>query len=108
MLRYLPGATLARALILQLAASADAQKEICTVTSDIVAAIVTLRAEGRQPDVIKRSLTSDGVDIAEDYKPTVPPLVDMVFTLDEAVVQDPAAAQVISDDYRNSCLGYEP
>ncbi|WP_135506208.1 hypothetical protein [Roseovarius aestuariivivens] len=109
MFRFLPAAALAlTSLVAPVTALATDQSETCQVTSGVVATIVTLRADGASAPAIKQSLTNGQNAVPSKFSGTVAPLVDWVFTLDQAVVEGPAAAQTISDAYRQTCVGFKP
>lgn len=99
---------LAGGLVLPAQATANDQRQTCIDTSDMVATIISLRAEGTRPKAIKQALTTGDAAVEERYKPTVDPLVDWVFTIDEALVEQPTAPEAIADEYRKTCVGYKP
>lgn len=89
-------------------AAANEQRQTCIDTSNMVATIITLRAKGTRPNAIKRSLKTGNNKVAEKYTATVDPLVDWVFTIDKALVEQPTAPEAIAGEYRKTCVGYQP
>lgn len=106
--RFLLGSALALSLAAPIPAFANEQQQTCIDTSNMVATIITLRAKGTRANAIKRSMTTGTNAVAKKYQATVEPLVDWVFTIDKALVQQPTAPQVIAGEYRKSCVGYKP
>lgn len=108
MSRFLLGSALALALAAPVPALANDQQQTCIDTSNMVATIIAMRAKGTRANAIKRSMTTGSNAVADRYKGTVEPLVDWVFTIDKALVEQPTAPQVIAGEYRKTCVGYQP
>ncbi|MCR9146468.1 MAG: hypothetical protein NXH74_04645 [Rhodobacteraceae bacterium] len=104
----LPAVALAIAAALAAPAHANDQQQTCIDTSDMVATIITLRAEGSRPNAIKRALKTGNNKVDAKYTDTVDPLVAWVFTIDKALVEQPTAPEAIAAEYRKTCVGYQP
>ncbi len=73
--------------------------EQCKATADIVAVAVEQRTDGKKAKKVKRGLTKGNTAVDEVFHPAVGPLVDWVFTLDEAdLTPDVAVA------YEKQCM----
>lgn len=108
MSRPLLGAALTMMLVAPIPALAQDQEQTCIDTSNIVSTIITMRADGTDANTIKQTMTTGDGAVSERYLATVQPLVDWVFTIEEAVVSEPAAPEMIAAEYRKTCVGYQP
>lgn len=76
--------------------------QTCRVTRAIVSAAITGRRAGETAAAIVRRLSGGDTAVAARYRPTVPTLVDLVFTLDPVELTE-ATAEL----YEAQCLGFE-
>ncbi len=86
----------------------EKQKETCQITSDIVGSSVIQRADGADVNAVKDIFMTGDSAVEEKYQPTVGPLVDWVFSLEQAVIEEADAPDIIAARYQESCLGYKP
>lgn len=102
----MPRFLLALLLCCALPVAAPAQglgKENCSATKQILSVAIKGRKAGLTARSLKSQLTTGRAAVAEKYRPTVAPLVDLVFTLDQARLTEQTAA-----DYETQCLKYKP
>lgn len=89
-------------LVLVLPASAQTEREkSCEITAQIVSIAVQDRLAGRSADAIKAALSREGSGVTGVYVATIDPLVDMVFALNQAGLNDQAVKT-----YRQQCLNF--
>ncbi|QFT92176.1 hypothetical protein FIU86_04940 [Roseovarius sp. THAF9] len=81
---------------------------MCTETAKVVGIAATERKAGKDAARIKRELTSGAGKVEARLTPMVPPLVDWVFTIDAQEMGKPGAARVVTERYREGCLGFQP
>ena len=92
-----------------LTASAAVDKTaLCTETAKIVQVAATERKAGKDAARIKQELTGGAGKVEARLTPMVPPLVDWVFTIDAQEMGKPDATRVVTERYREGCLGFEP
>ncbi len=77
------------------------REESCDVTSQIVSQAIVARLSGQSSDAVKETLASEGSGFTGVYVVTIPPLVDMVFSMEESTLSPQAA-----DTYKEQCLNY--
>lgn len=85
-----------------LAEADDAKTANCAATGEIVRLAVEERSGARSRDETIAFLTSDKAGIDDKYDTTIPALVEWVWSLDEAVLQDDVAGT-----FEAGCLAYE-
>ena len=96
-------------LAVPLTASAAVDKTaLCTETAKIVQVAATERKAGKDAARIKQELTGGAGKVEARLTPMVPPLVDWVFTIDAQEMGKPDAARVVTERYREGCLGFQP
>lgn len=88
------------------AQTSEARQETCRVTSGIVSNAVSMRIQGSQPDQAKRVMTEGDLKVGERYVLAVAPLVDWVFTIDDAIIDGPDAPQRVSGEFLRECLAF--
>lgn len=93
---------LALSLPVTLHAAEDAKAANCAATAEIVSLAVQQRGAGRSKPDTTGFLTSDAAEIDDKYDQTIPVLVDWVFALDAAVLE-----QDVAGSFEESCLAYE-
>ncbi|MEM7076431.1 MAG: hypothetical protein AAGA28_14675 [Pseudomonadota bacterium] len=79
-------------------------EEACQQTSNIVATAVSMRAKGSSAKRVTRVLTKGRLKVGERYTQTVAPLVNWVFTIDEAIIGAAGAPQNIGGQFHTQCL----
>ncbi|SLN13906.1 hypothetical protein ROA7450_00231 [Roseovarius albus] len=84
------------------AETADERAARCEVQAGIIATSVEERKAGTDADKIKKSLRKGKNKVEKKYVPSVPYLVDFVFTLPEDQLTDEAASQ-----FQKSCGAFE-
>lgn len=92
-------------LLLSLPAAAvanDAKTANCAATADIVQRAVVERAGGNSKEGTTEKLTADEAGIDDKYDTTIPALVEWVWSLDEALLQDD-----VSGTFEKSCMAYD-
>lgn len=90
------------------AAAAVDKTVMCTETAKVVKIAAAERKAGKDAARIKRDLTSGAGKVEARLTPMVPPLVDWVFTIDAQEMGKPDAARVVTERYREGCLGFQP
>lgn len=81
------------------AAAQGLDAESCRATRAIVSATIKGRKAGATPQAISARLESDEGGIAARYRATVPPLVDLVYKLNPALLTEATA-----DQFETICL----
>ena len=101
MFRFALAALILTALPLH-AEEGSVAKEHCAATKGIVASAVEMRVDGKKAKRVKKSLTKGDGAVDAKYTDTVAPLVDWVFTLDEAQLD-----QGVAEAYEKQCLAFD-
>lgn len=78
------------------------KKENCAATAGVVASAIEMRAGGAGAVKVKQGLTKGDNAVDAKYIEAVGPIVDWVFTLDDATM-----AADVPTAYEQQCLSYE-
>lgn len=84
------------------AAAQGLDADSCRATRAIVSAAIKGRKAGATPQAIGARLGSDEGGVDARYRPTVPPLVDLVYKLDPSLLSEATA-----DQFESICLSRE-
>lgn len=78
------------------------KKANCAATAEIVAAAIKMRGAGANAERVKADLTGGSAAVDAKYTRSVEPLVDWVFTLDDATM-----AANVPAAYEQQCLEFD-
>lgn len=110
MFRLFVCGVLAGAMSLAWNGSASAQMtraETCTETAKIVQIATTLRAKGSKKNTTQRSLTEGKNKVEDRFTVMVAPLVNWIYTIDDAVIAQPGGPRAVAENYHKECMSYQ-
>lgn len=101
--RFLFALALMLGCALPVAAPAEGLGQVhCSATRQILEVVIKGRKAGLSAQSLKSELTTGAAAVAKIYRPTVAPLVDLVFNLDPGMLTEQTAAA-----YETECLNYK-